>query len=52
MLNNSVVVKAGQVVNQGQKLGTMGSTGRSTGTHLHFEVIGPSGKLNPLAVLK
>jgi murein DD-endopeptidase MepM/ murein hydrolase activator NlpD len=52
MLNNSVVVKAGQVVNQGQRLGTMGSTGRSTGTHLHFEVIGPSGKLNPLTVLK
>lgn len=52
MLNNSIVVKAGQVVNQGQKLGIMGSTGRSTGTHLHFEVIGPGGKLNPLAVLK
>jgi len=52
MLNNSVIVKAGQKVTQGQKLGTMGSTGRSTGTHLHFEVIGPSGKLNPLSVLK
>lgn len=52
MLNNSIVVKPGQVVNQGQKLGLMGSTGRSTGTHLHFEVIGPSGKLNPLTVLK
>ena len=52
MVNNSVVVKAGQRVNQGQKLGLMGSTGRSTGTHLHFEVIGPGGKLNPLTVLK
>jgi len=52
MVNNSVVVKAGQRVNQGQKLGVMGSTGRSTGTHLHFEVIGPNGKLNPLTVLK
>lgn len=52
MLNNSMVVKAGQVVSQGQKLGVMGSTGRSTGTHLHFEVIGPSGKLDPLVVLK
>jgi len=52
MLNNSIVVKAGQKVGQGQKLGIMGSTGRSTGTHLHFEVIGPSGKLNPLTVLK
>ena len=52
MLNNSIVVKPGQKVNQGQKLGVMGSTGRSTGTHLHFEVKGPSGNLNPLTVLK
>jgi len=52
MVNNSIVVKPGQKVNQGQKLGLMGSTGRSTGTHLHFEVIGPNGKLNPLTVLK
>lgn len=52
MLNNSIVVRAGQVVSQGQKLGIMGSTGRSTGTHLHFEVISPGGKLNPLTVLK
>jgi murein DD-endopeptidase MepM/ murein hydrolase activator NlpD len=52
MLNNSVIVKAGQRVTQGQKLGLMGSTGRSTGTHLHFEVKGPGGNLNPLTVLK
>lgn len=52
MLNNSMVVKAGDKVTQGQKLGVMGSTGRSTGTHLHFEVFGPGGKLNPLSVLK
>lgn len=52
MLNNSIVVQPGQKVTQGQKLGVMGSTGRSTGTHLHFEVIGPKGKLDPLVVLK
>lgn len=52
ILSNSIVVGAGQVVSQGQKLGVMGSTGRSTGTHLHFEIIGPGGKLNPLTVLK
>lgn len=52
MLNNTIVVKAGDKVGQGQKLGVMGSTGRSTGTHLHFEVFGPKGKLNPLSVLK
>ena len=53
MLNNSIVVKAGDVVRQGQKLGTMGSTGRSTGPHLHFEVIRSDGsKIDPLSVLK
>jgi len=52
MLNGSVVVKAGQKVSQGQKLGNMGSTGRSTGTHLHFEVQSTGGNVNPLSVLK
>ncbi len=52
LLNNSISVKAGQRVSQGQKLGVMGSTGRSTGVHLHFEVISDKGKLNPLDVLK
>jgi murein DD-endopeptidase MepM/ murein hydrolase activator NlpD len=52
MLNNSIVVQPGQRVTQGQKIGIMGSTGRSTGPHLHFEVKGPNGNLDPLVVLK
>ncbi len=45
-------VTAGQTVHKGQQMGNMGSTGRSTGTHLHFEIRSGGTLLNPLNFLK
>ncbi|HDS03698.1 MAG TPA: M23 family metallopeptidase [Firmicutes bacterium] len=48
---DSIHVRKGQYVSKGQYLGTMGDSGRSTGTHLHYEVI-HNGKLDdPLKYL-
>ena len=37
--HESLAVKTGQIVKQGQVIGAMGSSGRSTGPHVHFEVL-------------
>ncbi len=50
--NNRVLVRRGEYVEQGQQIAEMGSTGRSTGPHLHFEIrVGGTNAVNPVALL-
>jgi len=49
---NKLYVKKGQWVKQGQKIATVGLTGRTTGYHLHFGVKKGNTYLNPLKYLK
>ncbi|RZJ32096.1 MAG: M23 family metallopeptidase [Brevundimonas sp.] len=46
-----VDVASGDVVSPGQRIGLVGSTGRSTGPHLHFEVRRGDRQVNPVRVM-
>ncbi|WP_151733127.1 M23 family metallopeptidase ['Paenibacillus yunnanensis' Narsing Rao et al. 2020] len=49
---NGMSVSAGDKVVKGQKIATLGNTGRSTGPHLHFQVVKQNKPVNPLNYVK
>jgi murein DD-endopeptidase MepM/ murein hydrolase activator NlpD len=49
---SGIMVSAGQHVTRGQQIGRMGSTGRSTGNHLHYEVRIDGRAVNPIPFMK
>ena len=49
---NAIAVRPGQAVAVGQRIGAMGTTGRSTGVHLHYEVWVDGRPQNPARFLK
>lgn len=51
-LNDFADIKEGQLINANQVIGQVGSTGVSTGNHLHFEIRKNGSAINPLAYLK
>lgn len=50
--NTRILVTKGQRVSRGDHIADMGNTGRSTGTHLHYEVRVKGGPVNPMTYIK
>ncbi|MBD3763732.1 MAG: peptidoglycan DD-metalloendopeptidase family protein [Rhodobacterales bacterium] len=49
---SQIRVKVGDKVSRGDRIGDMGSTGRSTGTHLHYEVRSNGSPVNPMTFIR
>jgi murein DD-endopeptidase MepM/ murein hydrolase activator NlpD len=49
---SAILVHAGEHITRGQLIGRMGSTGRSTGSHLHYEVRIDGRAVNPIPFMK
>ena len=49
---SAILVSAGEHVTRGEQIGRMGSTGRSTGNHLHYEVRIDNRPVNPIPFMK
>ena len=49
--NSRVMVSAGDTVQRGQAIAVVGSTGRSTGPHVHFEVLRDGRQIDPMAFI-
>ena len=49
---SKALAKTGTTVEQGEKIGLVGSTGYSTGPHLHFMVFKNGSHIDPMTVLK
>ncbi|WP_353517416.1 M23 family metallopeptidase [Thalassotalea sp. SU-HH00458] len=46
--NKKILVKVGDVVSKGQVIAKMGSTGRSTGPHVHYEILRNNTQIDPI----